>query len=377
MENVALMEERLERIRKVIRFEPVDRLPIIQNASAWGPRYTGHTVAEFCTVNEASARITIEAMDKLGGVDGVNMAMVGRTPAILTTAWLSRIGVPGRDLPPDSLWQVREAEVMTLEDYDTILEKGWPAFLDGYMPRVIDPADLGDALGFLMGNLNPMLQTYHQHGYVTMASTAIATPFDYLCGGRSMSRFFVDLHRIPDKIQAVMDVSLPAIIGQGIGISKSAGVPGIWIGGWRTGSALVAPKLWNRFVWPYLVQCVHAVAAAGLIPILHLDQDWTRDLARFRELPAKTCVMNPDGLTSPTKFKEILGDHMTWMGDTPATLFAAGTPDDIYAYVRDQVQLFEGRGLIIAPGCDAPINTKTENMEAFVAAAKEFGAVTA
>jgi uroporphyrinogen-III decarboxylase len=105
------------------------------------------------------------------------------------------------------------------------------------------------------------------------------------------------------------------------------------------------------------------------------DQDLARDLAFFLDLPAKTCVMNPDGMTSAVKFKEILGDHIAWMGDTPATLFAAGTPDDIYTYVREQVELFEGRGLIIAPGCDAPINTKPENMEAFVAAAHEFGAV--
>ncbi len=210
-----------------------------------------------------------------------------------------------------------------------------------------------------------------------MAATAIATPFDYLCGGRSMAKFYIDLHRIPDKIEAAMDVMLPAILGQGIGGSLAAGVPGIWIGGWRTAGALLAPKLWQRFVWPYMVKSVHAVMEAGLIPILHLDQDWTRDLAFFRDLPAKACVMNPDGLTSAVKFKEILGDHMAWMGDTPATLFAAGTPDDIYRYVREQVELFEGRGLIIAPGCDAPINTKPENMEAFVAAAREYGAVFA
>ncbi len=373
MDNLALMEERLGRVKQVIKLEPVDRLPVIQNASAFGPRYTGHTIAEFCTVNDASMRITLEAMDKLGGLDGINLAMIGRNTALLTTAWLSRIGVPGKDLPADSLWQVREAEVMTINDYDTILAKGWPAFLEGYFPRVIDPADLGDALGWLMANLPAAMKSYHSQGYVTMAATAISTPFDYLCGGRSMAKFYIDLYRMPDKIQAVMDVMLPAILGQGIGASQAAGAPGIWIGGWRTAGALVAPKLWNRFVWPYLVKCVNAVVEAGLIPILHLDQDWTRDLAVFRDLPAKTCVMNPDGLTNPVKFKQILGDHMAWMGDTPATLFAAGTPEDITRYVRDQVKLFEGIGLIIAPGCDAPINTKPENMEAFVAAAKEYG----
>jgi len=373
MDGITLMEEHLERVKKVISLEPVDRLPVIQNASAFGPRYTGHTIAEFCTVNDASMRITIEAMDKLGGLDGINLAMIGRNTPILSSVWMSRIAVPGKDLPPDSLWQVQEAEVMTVDDYDAIIEKGWPAFQESYFPRVIDMADLGDALGWLNENLVPAIQNYHAHGYATLAASGITTPFDYLCGGRSMAKFFIDLYRMPDKIEAAMKVMMPPIIDQGIAVSKAAGVPGIWVGGWRTAGALVAPKLWERFVWPYVVEEVNAVVAAGLIPILHFDQDWTRDLACFKDLPAKTCVMNPDGLTSAAKFKEILGDHMAWMGDTPATLFAAGTPDDIHKYVRDQVELFEGRGLIIAPGCDAPINTKPENMEAFVEAAHKYG----
>ena len=38
-------------------------------------------------------------------------------------------------LPDDSLWQVDEAEVMTVDDYDTIIDRGWLAFLAEYMPR--------------------------------------------------------------------------------------------------------------------------------------------------------------------------------------------------------------------------------------------------
>ncbi len=73
------------------------------------------------------------------------------------------------------------------------------------------------------------------------------------------------------------------------------------------------------------------------------------------------------------KARDILGEHMAIMGDVPATLFAAGTPDDIRMYVRDLVRDVGSAGLILCPGCDAPINTKPENMEAFAAAAHEFG----
>jgi uroporphyrinogen-III decarboxylase len=190
-----------------------------------------------------------------------------------------------------------------------------------------------------------------------------------------MQKFIFDLHRIPDKVQAAMDKIMPDIIGPAIGTASATGIKGIWVGGWRAASALLSPKLWDRFAWPYYVKIVNALVEAGLTPVLHWDQDWTRDLARLRELPAKKCVLNPDGMTNMRKFKELVGDRMAMMGDVPASMFAAGTPDDIYKYVRDLVRLFGSTGLILCPGCDAPINTKPENMEAFVAAAREYGKV--
>ena len=66
---------------------------------------------------------------------------------------------------------------------------------------------------------------------------------------------------------------------------------------------------------------------------------------------------------------------MAIMGDVPAALFAAGTPDDVYEYVRDLVRDVGPTGLLLCPGCDAPFNTRPENMEAFVAASREYGAV--
>ena len=40
--------------------------------------------------------------------------------------------VPGRELPADELWQVDEAEIMKLEDYDKIVDQGFGPWLDNY-----------------------------------------------------------------------------------------------------------------------------------------------------------------------------------------------------------------------------------------------------
>jgi hypothetical protein len=250
MNKEALYQERLARIKKVINLEPVDRVPVIFMASAFAPRYMGMSMAEFCADPEASMNVTLAAMDKLGGLDGVNMATAGRLTSILPTLWLSRVAVPGRDLPPDSLYQVREAEVMIQDDYDVIINKGWQAFLEGYLPKVADMAELGEAQRWFANNLSRAIALYREHGYVSIVSNGITTPFEYFCGGRSMTKFYADLYRIPDKVQAAMDVVLPDVIAQSLNGARIGGTMGIWVGGWRSASALVAPKLWNRFVWP-------------------------------------------------------------------------------------------------------------------------------
>ena len=189
-----------------------------------------------------------------------------------------------------------------------------------------------------------------------------------------MTQFFFDLYRKPDKVQAVMDVMLGEFLAQIAAVPPvPMGIGGVWLGGWRAASALVAPKLWDRFVWPYYLKIVDALVAKGITPVLHWDQDWTRDLVRLQELPAKKCLLNPDGMTDMKKFKKLAGDRMAMMGDVPASMLAAGTPEDVRKYVRELIELFEGKGLIVCPGCDAPINAKPENMQALVEATHEFG----
>jgi uroporphyrinogen-III decarboxylase len=136
---------------------------------------------------------------------------------------------------------------------------------------------------------------------------------------------------------------------------------------------MLSPKMWNEFVFPYYVEMVTELAENGIVSVLHFDHDWNRDLARLRELPARSCILNLDGWTDIRRAKEILGDWMAIMGDVPAPLLSTGTPDDVRSYVRDLVRDVGPTGLILCPGCDAPIDAKPENMQAFAAASLEFG----
>lgn len=375
MDQSALYQERRDRILKAINLEPVDRVPVIYIGGAFSPRYMGASMAQYCMDMDFAVETTLAAVKKLGRIDGLNGLPGPRIHVMLTLLWLSHVDIPGRELPEDSLWQVHEAEVMKASEYDTIIEKGWTTFRNEFLPRVLDMAEFKTTMDWIQANGARVAQLFRDEGFVTVRGGITSIPFEFLCGARSMSQFFIDLYRTPDKVKAAMDVMAPEIIQTAVAQAKASGAIGVWVGGWRSASALIAPKIWDKFVFPYFHQMVQALADAGVVSILHLDQDWTRDLARLRELPAKKCILNPDGMTDIRKAKELLGDHMAIMGDVPAALFATGTPEEVRTYVRDLVRDVGPTGLMLCPGCDAPINAKPENMEAFVAAGQEFGNV--
>jgi hypothetical protein len=245
-----LYREKSDRIQKAINLETVDRIPVVYNGMAFAPRYLGMSIADFCADPEAPVNTSLDTMDKLGGFDGINLAIAGRTTVTVTSMWLSRVRVPGRELPPDSVWQMHEAEVMTTDDYDFIINKGWETFLDKYLPRVVDMAEFKEATRWLSANSARCIDKFRDRGYVPMCATVTAPPYESFCGGRSMGKFLTDLYRIPDKVQAAMDVALPEIIAQAVRGGVASGVPGVWIGGWRTASSMVSPRLMNRFVCP-------------------------------------------------------------------------------------------------------------------------------
>lgn len=371
--KLALFRERDARIKKALRFEKLDRIPFTLLGPAYAPKSQGMPLSQFCTDADAALEVTLDCLDDCGDIDGINMMVAGLFPCHLTNQWMSKVDIPGRQLPEDALWQVHEAEVMGIEDYDLIIEQGWQALLDKVYPKVHMPDLLEKHNAWMDKNYAGAAQRYHDRGYAVLGSMITEIPFEALCGARSMSKFFFDCYRMPDKVKAAMDVIQPYYVDLAVNVTALSGVKGCWVGGWRAASAMVSPKIWNEFVFPYYLDLVTKLHEKGILSILHFDQKWDRDLARFLEFPKGSCVFSPDGTTNIRKAREVLGDHMAIMGDVPAGLLAAGSPSDVRNYVRDLILDLGPTGLIMNSGCDTPFNTPKANMDAMVAATHEFG----
>jgi len=367
----SLLNERLHRIKKAVALEKPDRVPVVMEYGAFAAHVTNTPLPEFLLNLKKSVEVMIEAYRLVADVAEADAVNYGRfSPYNLCYAWLSKVKVPGVDLPEEISYQVIEEELMTREDYDRILALGWPRFFSSYMKERVFK-DVPPE--YLPANQEPVdvCKEWAKFGVPVLRTSTVAPPFEFLCGGRSLTEFSIDLIEIPDKIETVMNEILPHISHTTCKTAKEEGYPAVWVGGWRTAPAMISPQMWNRFAWPYFKHLVYEVLEFGLIPILHLDSNWDRELGRFRELPKGKIIMALDGETDIFKAKEILGDHMCLMGDVPATMMAMDDPDTVHQYCSKLIQELGPEGFILHSGCDIPDNAKLENVQAMVASVME------
>ncbi|NLT93368.1 MAG: uroporphyrinogen-III decarboxylase [Actinobacteria bacterium] len=357
-----LLEEKERRIRDAVALKTPDRVPIVPLGDAFTARQAGVKVSDFCTDPQIAYRTMIEVFSGLGELDGIQHA--NYNVHLLSTIWLSRLKIPGRDLGENDAWQVEEIELMTPEDYDAILDEGFGPWLERYFAERLPGT--AEAFAAFVATLPDAFAAWREKGIVVFSPVLATVPYEYFCGGRSMQQFMLDMHRRPDKVQAAMDAALPFLKEQMRQVIRGLSLMGLWIGGWRTASEFLSPRLWERFVFPYYKELVDVAIEEGAIPVLHFDADWTRDLERLLELPKGKCVLSLDGKTDIFKAKEILGDHMCIMGDVPPRMLSLGTPAEVTAYCKRLINEVGPGGFILAQGCCIPPDAKYENVKAMI-----------
>lgn len=361
-----LYQQRIKRISQAVALEKSDRVPVVLEYSGFAAFVTGTPMAEYVSSPARATETMIKAYHIVGDGDAINYGSFW--PYALCYDFMSKVRVPGVELPENEMWQVIETELMKPEDYDLILDKGWPDFFEKFMrERVFDDAPAE----FFPPNRKTVdvLRAWKAQGIPVLSGGDVTTPIELLCGSRSLMEFFSDLINIPDKVEAVMDVIVPHLATDTIRKAKVQGFPAVWVGGWRSAPCMLSPQMWDRFVWPYFSRLVNEVVTAGLIALLHLDSNWTRELTRFRELPKTKCIMALDGETDIFKAKNVMGDHMCIMGDISASMLYLDTPDKVYEYSTKLIRELGPDGFILQSGCDIPANAKLENVQAMVAAA--------
>ncbi|MDI6895287.1 MAG: uroporphyrinogen decarboxylase family protein [Bacillota bacterium] len=364
-----------ERVRRAVSLQEPDRVPVILAMDSFAARQKGMSLAEF-TSDYDRARDTIIEVWKGFGADGV-LAPSPATPFLFTLLWGTRVKVPGKEFPDQWLWQLDESQpFMQVEDYDLVVQKGFNHFLVTLGCRILQMSP-GDVVGRLQWHVEKSaedVRKWREAGAFVLCASAAPMPFDSFSGARTFHQFILDLYRYPDKVQAAIEASVPDVVESAKLAVKVTGIPGVFLGATRACGGLVNLKIFERFFLPSLKQVVEALVADGITPLLHFDQDWTKNLPYFRELPRAKCILHLDGFTDIFKAKEILGDHMCLKGDVHPTMLVLGSMEEVEDYTRQLIdRVGRGGGFILSQGCDIPPDARPENVRAMVETARTYG----
>lgn len=209
-------------------------------------------------------------------------------------------------------------------------------------------------------------------GSEVVVSTLLAGPFTTAAALRGAEVFVKDLYKNKEWVHQLLELCCEAGIKFIDEILARKSLP-IIVEPIGSGS-LVSPRTFTEFVGPYLKRMADHIHAngGGLPAVLHICGKTKPNWGPMRE--ADWDIWSLDGVDMG-EAKEFAGDRVCLVGNvTPANLLT-NSPAEIDAEAKAICAKGMGspRGFILGSGCEVPINTPGENLDALINAARKYG----
>jgi hypothetical protein len=408
-----LYAEREKRYNDAVALRKPDRVPVVGFVDFFPTRYKGMTNKQAMYDYEATAKayldVTLEfdwdmAPSNLPIAPGGAMELLG----------YKQMHWPGHDLPDDVPFQFVEGEYMKGEEYDEFLANPELFTLRKMLPRLstlFEPlAELPPlwllASGYSLSSLVPALaaspgmaklietlpklaqegmraniasgklvQELAAHGYPTVLGSIAMVTYDTISDMfRGMRGTMTDMYRYPDKLLAMEEFFLPSAIGGAIQQTQMTHNPRCFIPLHRGAGTFMSRKQFEKFYWPQLKALLLALIQAGIQPMPFFEGDYTERLDYLAELPPGKIAGWFD-VVDVKKAKQVIGKNLCFMGNVPAQLLIAGTPQEVKDYVHMLIDTFGDTGGLIINGAVSgfPAESNPKCVRAVTEAAHEYG----
>lgn len=388
-----------------------DRVPVSTGFSYFPQKYLGvkakDAYYDYPKWKEALLKTIVDfapdTFRQVGNDSGKSMEMMDSKQ----TVW------PGHGVPDTAAHQFVEGEYMKADEYQMFLHDRTDFIIRKYFPRVygtLEPLEkmpsFGDSLGMLPMNLfatdefAKMFETLVAASRESMEWRAQSAgfakevadlgfpsygmyggnaPFDVLSDRfRGMRGTMLDMYRNPDELLEACEILLPLqsrmfpMMKEMAKNSPSEHDPIVFIALHRGADGFMSIPQFERFYWPTLKKHVDNVVAAGLVPCIFFEGDYTSKLEYLLELPKAKILAQFDS-TDIKRAKDVLKGHMCIMGNVPSSLLQTGNPEDVKAYCKDLIDYVGKDGGFIMHPRSAIDEVKPENLKMMFDFTKEYG----
>ncbi|NMC21261.1 MAG: hypothetical protein GYA33_12680, partial [Thermogutta sp.] len=141
-------------------------------------------------------------------------------------------------------------------------------------------------------------------------------------------------------------------------------------------AGLIGPRLYREVAQPFEKEFVTRIRERTSIPVsLHICGDSSAILRDMADTGAD--VLEIDYPVDIRRAAEIVGPETALWGNlNPVGLLAQADPGEVYRRTRDLLEQVRASGVtrfVLSSGCTLAMETPPENLDAFFAAARDFG----
>jgi uroporphyrinogen decarboxylase len=340
-----------ERIEALYNRQPVDRVPFVHRGYGFSARNVGYPIADIYEDPQKSIRAQAWTAEMYGSD---------------ATPWYTFVSYGAWEFGGEIKWptdrygsgpSVARRPVQTEKDV-------WNLELPdvktaGCIPRMMEFAQLQEEQGFQIGVI-------------------CGSPFTHaanLCGAE---KFLIWIAMSPETVHKALRLMTNHILevvqhfvdafGKGRVLARSAAP--------TESNALISPKHFEEFAFPYLKELHEKVLAMGVKTIYcHICGEQNKNLPLWSRIPMGDPGMLSFGhevdIETAAKY---FPDHII-AGNVDPQVIARGSPQEVYELSREAIE--KGKkcpgGFVLMPGCEIPPTTPPYNMYTMRKAVDEFG----
>lgn len=379
-----------ERLEAAYNLEEADRVPVAPLVIYLPPYLAGVSFRDMLEDPETAAQACIDRQDVIG--DGLHpvMTLLNHQYIVPDANW-DQVTLDWRiydDFPPKGNVPSAYFDRVMIEDYDDVMRRGFATLL--FNKKICGDVFANSVSQFLWNGFEyPKLfakafrRFVEETGKALLFGSRCMIPFDSLITYRTFPLIATDIYERPEKIHAFCDFMAKYDIYRAMSKAMDFGagvVPGaekIFLGNGMGAPPYITPRLFDEFEYPGLKRQVDIAVEHGFKLHVHLDGDHTACLETLRRLAddvPKGSLMLDFEKTDMARAKKVLGDRVCIYGNVPGVMLVYGTPKEVDEYCKRLIEdCAEGGGFVLGTECEAPWDSKPENIHAMLESVEKYG----